>query len=687
MDQPTDPTADGLLRPVARRRAEARASLARLLPELLEETAEGGPRLDGRDAELLTARIEHRYPDVHGPISDLYGDEHEVDEIMGALLTSVVAAARERPEALRRLDLAREVDPHWHLDERQVGYVCYADRFAGDLRGVVERLDYLEELGVTYLHLMPLLQPREGDADGGYAVADYREVDRRLGKREDLVALTTALRERGMSLCVDLVVNHTAREHAWAQAAMAGDERHRAYYRIHPDRQVPDRFEATLPEVFPETAPGSFTWVEEVDGWVWTTFRDFQWDLDYRNPEVVVELLDVMLDLVNQGVEVLRLDAVPFLWKREGTDCQNQPEVHAILQAWRNLLGMAAPAVRCKAEAIVPPGQLVPYLGAPVEGPVTAAGGLGSLVGHARPECDLAYHNQLMVLLWSSLAARDAQLATHALSRMRTPPPWAGWVTYIRGHDDIGWAITDEDAGAVGADAAAHRRFLIDFYAGDFPMSFASGRRFQENELTGDARTSGMTSVLAGVAQARELGDEALLDQAIRRVVLLHGVAASYGGIPLLWMGDELALGDDLDWETDPERALDNRWSHRPRMDWDAAARRHDAATVEGRVFASLRHLLAVRAATPELRAGGRTEPLWPDHPAVLAYVRSHPRTGRLLVLASFSDLETSVDMRILSEAGLGPVRDLLEPTGVFPYADGRIVLPPLGLRWLAEDR
>jgi amylosucrase len=670
-------------RPTTARRARAATALEQLLPDALAAAAEV---LGAADLDALATRIRLRFHDAYEPLEGLYGDGHDLDRLLHSLLGRVVDAAGARSEELRRLDRRREIDPEWHLSERQVGYVCYADRFAGRLREVAERLDHLDELGVTYLHLMPLLEPREGDADGGYAVADYRQVDPRLGTRDDLADLATSLRERELSLCVDLVVNHTAREHAWAQAAMAGEDRYRAYYHIFPDRELPDRFEATLLDVFPDTAPGSFSWVEEVDGWVWTSFRDFQWDLDHGNPDVFGEMLEVMLDLANLGVEILRLDAVPFLWKREGTNCQNQPEVHALLQAWRALLAMAAPAVRCKAEAIVAPGELVPYLGAPIEDPPEHSVRWRRLLGIGRAECDLAYHNQLMVLLWSSLASRDTRLATAALSRMRTPPQWSGWVTYVRGHDDIGWAITEEDAGSVGIDAAAHRRFLVDFYAGDFPLSFAAGRRFQEDVATGDARTSGMAAALCGVTQARAFGDEALLDQAIRRLVLLYGVIASYGGTPLIWMGDELALGDDTTWHDDPERAVDNRWSHRPVMDWEAAGRRHDPATVEGRVFGALRHLLAVRAVTPELRAGGRTEPLWTDHPGVLAYLRVHPRGGRLLALANFSDVEASVDIAVLTHAALGPVRDLLVRGGAFDTTEGRIQIPRLGLRWLAED-
>jgi len=646
-------------------RARADAALERLRPRI---RARARRRIGRGATEVLLARLDRRFPDVHGPLEQLYGAE-DLDGLIERLLRMVVDASAARPHELRALDYRREVNPDWHLSERQVGYVCYADRFAGSLDKVADRLDYLGELGVTYLHLMPLLQPRQGANDGGYAVIDFRSVDPRLGDMDDLERLAGALRGRGISLCIDLVLNHTAAEHEWAERAKAGDPAYRDYYHLFPDRTLPDAFERTLLEVFPDTAPGSFTWNPALDAWVWTSFYEFQWDLNYTNPRVFAEMLDVMLFLANRGVEVLRLDAAPFLWKRLGTNCQNQPEVHLLLQAFRGLVSMAAPGVAFKAEAIVPPQELVRYLGANER---------------LRAECDLAYHNSLMVQLWSSLASRDARLMTVALSRMTPTPPTTSWVTYVRGHDDIGWAVTDEDAGTVGLGGFGHRQFLNDFYSGRFPGSFARGARFQENLLTGDARISGTAASLAGIELALELGDERLLDAAVRRLLLLYSVAFSYGGIPLIYMGDEVALRNDLSYREHPELAPDNRWLHRPLLDEAAVERRQRAGTLEHRVFHGIARLAQVRRTLATLRAGGRTEPLPADDPAVFAYRREHPAAGRFLGLVNFSDTERSVDAGLL--AGMDTPRDALAPHGRFSLHGGRIWLPRLGTCWLTED-
>lgn len=653
-----------------------RAALAAELERLRSPAVEA---LGARDGDAFCARVEQWFLDLYAALDGLWGPGRAddvpappvpFDRLVSDLLDVVLEAAAARSDELRALDHRREIDPTWFQRSRMVGYVTYVDRFAGTLTGLGGHLDLLEELGVTYLHLMPLLRPREGENDGGYAVADYDEVDPRLGTMDDLEALATELRHRRISLCVDLVVNHTAAEHPWARAAVAGDERFRRFYLTFPDRELPDRYEATLPEVFPDFAPGNFTRVPEL-GWVWTTFNSYQWDLDHSNPEVFTAMLQVMLRLANRGVEVLRLDAVPFTWKRMGTDCQNQPEAHLLLQAWRALVRVAAPAVIFKAEAIVPPDQLVPYLGA-----------------HARfrPECDLAYHNQLMVQLWSSLAARDGRVATHALRRLRPNPDTTAWVTYVRGHDDIGWAVDDADAGAVGWGGASHRRFLVDYYAGDFPGSFARGARFQVNEATGDARTSGTAAALCGIEAGRTEDDPLLLEAGIRRLLLLYSVIFSWSGIPLVYMGDEIALGDDGSWRDDPALAGDNRWMHRPRMDWDAAARRHQPGTLEHRVFRGMVGLSRARRRLLVLRAGSSLQPLDVDSPHVLAYARHHPRTGSFLGLVSFADEPVSVDAGVLDAARL------LSPTVVhgsepgLVVEGGRIHLPPISFRWLADE-
>ena len=455
---------------------------------------------------------------------------------------------------LKRLDLERILEPDWFQHPRTLGDPAYADRFAGDLRGVGQHVDYLGQLGVTYLHLMPLLEPRPAPNDGGYAVADYRTVRRDLGTVDDLRELATLLRRNGISLCLDLVLNHVAREHAWAAAAWAGDDTFRRYFHVFPDRVMPDEYERTLPEVFPDFAPGNFTWDPDLDGWVWTTFNSWQWDVDWSNPDVMCEYADLILFLANLGVEVIRLDAIAFIWKRLGTTSQNQPEVHAITQVLRTIARIACPAVVFKAEAIVAPTHVVQYLG------------VGARYGKVS---ELAYHNSLMVQIWSMLASRDVRLSVHVLRAISDVPSTTAWITYVRCHDDIGWAIDDADAAAVYLSGWSHRRFLSDFYSGDYWQSPARGLVFQDNEVTGDRRISGMTASLAGLDAAIEAADEAAIQTAIDRILLVHAIVLGWGGVPVIWMGDELALRNDPDWAADPAHAADNRWVHRPRMPWE----------------------------------------------------------------------------------------------------------------------
>ena len=624
-------------------------------------------RLGPQEADAFLARLDQLSFDIAEPLERLYGDVVDVPGFITDLVLDALDAAARRPAPLRMLDRRREIDPAWFQRSRVIGYVCYADRFAGSLPGLRRQLDYLTELGITYLHLMPLLKPRDGASDGGYAIEDYDAVDPRVGTMADLEALAADLHDRGIALCIDLVLNHTAREHEWARKALAGEPAYREMYLIYPDRTEPDAYERTLPEVFPDTAPGNFTEVPEL-GWVWTTFNDYQWDLNYANPAVFRAMLGTMFALANRGIDVLRLDAAPFLWKRIGTDCQNQPEAHLLVQAFRALTRLAAPGLLLKAEAIVSPDMLVQYLG-----------------GHDRyrPECDLAYDNQLMVMLWSTLASRDVRLAEQALSRRRPAPEPTAWASYLRCHDDIGWAVSDADAAAVGLDGFSHRRFLNDFYAGHFPGSFARGALFQENPVTGDARISGTAASLCGIQAALAAGHQDELSLAIRRLESMYAVAFSFGGIPLIYMGDELAMLNDPHWHEDPAHGQDNRWLHRPAMDWAQAARRSDPDSVEGRVFAAIRALIAARQALLALRSGGDTEILPTENRHVLAYRRTHPRSAPLLSVTNFSDYPQAVDARLAGRARLHEPRLVHATTGETVLAAGRIELPPWSFAWL----
>jgi amylosucrase len=621
--------------------------------------------------ELFDVRLAHWWPDLADGIAAVYpGDAG--DRLLTRLAESAAAAYRDRDPELLRLDLERTLDPQFFQDPRMLGYAAYADRFAGDLAGVRDRIPYLRELGVTYLHLMPLLRPRPGENDGGYAVADYRAVREDLGTMADLRDLATALRRDGISLVLDLVLNHVAREHEWAQAARAGSERHRAYFHLYPDRTAPDAYERTLPEVFPDFAPGSFTWDDDLAAWVWTTFNSWQWDLNWANPEVFAEMADLVLFLANQGVEVLRLDAIAFLWKRLGTTCQNEPEVHAITQALRALARIACPAVVFKAEAIVGPADLVHYLGRGA---------------HHGKVSDLAYHNSLMVQVWSMLAAQDVRLAAHALAALPPVPTTTAWITYVRCHDDIGWAISDEDAAAVGLSGHLHRQFLSDWYSGTFPGSTARGLVFQHNPATGDRRISGTAASLIGLEAARESGDADAVEAALARLRLAHAIVLGWGGIPVIWSGDELGLPDDAHWADEPGHEGDNRWAHRPRIDREVAARRRDAGTVEARVFADLRHLAAVRAGLPHLDASVQSRVLPVDDAGILAVVRDHP-LGRLVELANVAAERRPFPGWRLREQGLPHGgRDALTGATVTAGDDDNLWLGPWTALWLTQPR
>jgi amylosucrase len=635
-------------------RAAAQTRSANVLAGLSEERR-----------ELFALRLERWWPDLVEGLTALYGEQASAE--VALRVTELAATAyRDREPDLHHLDLARSLQPDWLQQSGMVGYAAYADRFAGDLAGVERRIPYLQELGITYLHLMPLLQPRAGDNDGGFAVADYRRVRPDLGTLDDLRHLAKSLRDNGISLVLDLVLNHVAREHQWAQAARAGSERHRRYFHVFPDRVEPDAYERTLPEVFPGFAPGNFTWDPQLAGWVWTTFNEWQWDVNWANPEVLEEYAEIVLFLGNIGVEVLRMDAIAFLWKRLGTSCQNEPEVHTITQVLRALARIACPAMAFKAEAIVGPSDLVQYLGTGT---------------HYGKVCDLAYHNSLMVQVWSMLATGDVRLTSRALSAIPPAPASSTWICYLRCHDDIGWAIDDEDASAVGLSGPAHRHFLSDWYSGLYPTSPARGLTFQQNVATGDRRISGTVASLVGLESAASRDE---VDTAIGRLLLAHAIIFAWGGIPVLWSGDELAMLNDPDWAREPGHADDNRWAHRPRLDWDLAKERHDPTTLASRVFGGLAHLAQVRAGLPHLHASVPSEVLDVEDWGVMGTLRRHP-VGPMAGLYNVTAELRSVSAARVAQLGLTHPFDAISSRFVEQDDEGKLWLPPYGAWWLVE--
>ncbi len=646
---------------------KAQLSLERILPRLKARFAAAGPA----NWEPFQTRLEANFENLFDLLLHLYGGQYDFFYHLETILETAARMWLARPAELKALDAQREADPLWFQSHDMLGGVCYVDLFAGSLGGIREKIPYFKELGLAYLHLMPLFLSPAEENDGGYAVSSYREVDPALGTMDELRELATELRHNGISLVLDLVYNHTSDEHIWARRALAGDSDFQEYYYIFPDRHMPDAYEAHLREIFPEARRGSFTFRPEVNGWVWTTFHSYQWDLNYSNPVVFDRMAEEVLFLANVGVEVLRLDAVAFTWKQLGTNCENLPEAHMLIQALNALVRMAAPALLFKSEAIVHPDDVVRYI--------------------ASHECQLSYNPTLMALLWEALATRQVRLLQYSMQHRFKINPGCAWVNYVRCHDDIGWTFSDEDAGHFGINGFDHRQFLNAFYTGRFEGSFARGLPFQYNPTTHDMRVSGTCASLAGLEKALREETDTQTELAIRRILLVHSIIMSIGGIPLIYFGDEVGTRNDYDYRSDPAKADDSRWVHRPVSDWDKIALRHDKDTIEGQVYTRLRHLIGLRKATPTF-AGGETEIIDTSNPHVFGYVRQgvghsdHGQvSGRVMVLANFIESEQRISANELRLHGLSySFTDLV--TGEEITSDEDLVLAPYRFVWLKAE-
>ncbi|WP_426165852.1 alpha-amylase family protein [Pseudoduganella sp. R-34] len=602
---------------------------------------------EGRRAQAVRRYAEHA-PALHSCLHALYGRTPGFDLWYGRLLSTVAELLAARSPALAALDAERAAQPGWFLGQQMLGYCAYVDRLGGDLRGVARRIPHLQELGVRYLHLLPFLKMRKGENDGGFAVASFEEVEPRFGNNADLEALTESLRAAGISLCSDFILNHVADDHPWALGARAGDQRLRGYFHLFPDRVLPDRYEKTLGQVFPQAAPGNFTEVPAAGGWAWTTFYPYQWDLNWSNPEVFAEMASTLLRLANRGIEVFRLDSTAFLWKREGTNCMNQPEAHLILQALRALASIAAPGVLLKAEAIVPMRELPAYFGQA-----------------AQPECHIAYHSSLMAAAWGSLAEQDAALVRKVAEDTPPLPPHASWLSYVRCHDDIGWNVLRAEASGTG-DPQARLAAISRFFAGD-GGSYARGEAFQSSDPNAAHGSNGMAASLVGLEGADGAEAEGL---AMRRLMLLHGLALSFGALPVLYMGDELGQANDYSFRQRPDRAMDSRWLQRPALDEERLAQRHDISTQAGRVYGALRGLVAARQRIPALTAG-EPRSLLASVSAVLALQRGHA----FLALYNFSGKPQQFALQ-------GQWTDAIERGTL----SGKITLAPWAMCWLERD-
>lgn len=633
------------------------------------------PEINEAELRHFYTRLGANFYAIYSLFQLLYGNRDDFEDQAFRLVETLAHKYIQRPAKLKLHDLERESNHNWFLSEKWVGMALYTDGFAMNLKGLKNKVGYFQELGINMIHIMPILQCPEGKSDGGYAVSDFRHVDQRIGSNEDLAELSEELQKHGILLTLDVVVNHTSNEHEWARRACQGDKTYQDYYYVFDNREIPDMFEQTMPEIFPETSPGNFTWNDEMQKWVMTVFNDFQWDLNYSNPAVLIEMIDIILHWSNQGADIIRLDAVAFLWKKIGSTCQNEREAHLLLQLMKDCCQVTAPGVLFIAEAIVAPSEIIKYFG---EDAINAK------------ECEIAYNATYMALLWDAVATHNAQLLYQGLKSLPDKLERATWLNYIRCHDDIGLGFDDNDIVAVGYNPRQHRKFIIDYYTGNFEGSSARGLSFGSNQKTGDVRISGSLASLVGLESAIEANDEQQIDFAIKRILLLHSLILSFGGIPLLYYGDEIGTLNDCHYLDDEHKAHDSRWAHRPTFDWDKAERRHAPGSIEHRIFTGLKKMIAIRKEIPAFADFNNRELIPLDNPNLFAFTRfnlSRP-SGRVLVVCNFDANPQYLDLTnhsIKATLGVGQIRDLY--TGDTPAMfKQQLVIPPFQFYWLSDQ-
>lgn len=632
------------------------------------------PEFAKQDLRYFYTRLGANFYAIHSLFERLYGKRADFAEQILRLVETLARQYIDRSEILCAKDIEREQDYNWFLSQKWVGMALYSNGFAKNLQGMREHLHYFQDLGINLVHIMPIMKCPEGKSDGGYAVSNFREIDPRAGDLTDLRELAGDLRQRDMLLVMDVVLNHTSDQHEWAQKARDGYSPYRDYYYTFENRHVPDMFEQSMPEIFPETAPGNFTWDETMQRWVMTVFNEYQWDLNYSNPTVFIEMLDIILFWANQGADIVRLDAVAFLWKKIGSTCQNEREAHLILQLMKDCCQVTAPGVLFIAEAIVAPVEVTKYFG---EDAVIAK------------ECEIAYNATFMALLWDAVATKNAKLLNQGIKSLPVKLDRATWLNYIRCHDDIGLGFDDKDIELAGYGPRAHRRFVIDYFTGNFADSHARGVPFGQNDKTGDARISGSLASLVGLQHGIDIKDEQAIDDAILIIILLHSLILSFGGLPLLYYGDEIGTINDESYRNDPVKMDDSRWVHRPLIDWEKAEKRNVSGTIEYRIFNQLKTLIAIRKELEAFADFNNRNLVDVDNPHLFVFERYHLQKSadRVLVVANFDRKPQRLDLEQLprwSQSYPGQLVDVI--TGQSPENfNNTVVIPRFGFYWLTQ--
>ena len=561
----------------------------------------------GKD-NLFYTRFVANTAAIHYLFSELYKQHPEEKALFIQLIDTITDAYLQRSAALRGSDEAKEIKGNWFLSNEIVGMSLYVDSFCGSLKNMAGKLDYFKKLGVNFLHLMPVMQSPAGESDGGYAVSDFRKVDERFGTLADFKTLQQKMSTEKMYLMIDIVFNHTSHYHGWALKAKNGEKKYQDYFYMFDDRRLPDQYDATMPEIFPESCPGNFTWNEECKKWAMSIFHNYQWDLNYTNPAVLVEMLDNIFFYANLGVDILRIDAPAFIWKQLGTTCQNLPQAHMLLRLIKQCVQVATPGMALLGEAIVAPKEIMKYFGT----------GL-----YTAKECDFAYNATHMALQWDALATGDTKVMLAAQHEILQKPYGTSWITYTRCHDDIGLGYDDYMIQHAGYNSFEHRRYMKDYYSGAIPGSPATGALFSVNPKTQDARISGSLASLCGLESSLNEQNAYQVEMSVRKILLMQAHSFFIGGVPMLFYGDEVGYTNDYSYLDDPAKSYDNRWMHRPVIDWEKNKKIDEEGTLEQRIFTGTQQLIAIRKKLPMVADYKNLTWLSPFNIHVAGYLRT----------------------------------------------------------------
>ncbi len=524
--------------------------------------------------KIYTKRLEKH----HDELRWLYMELYDNSSMFAELTERLEGFYRERSRELKSMDLSRESRPDWYKQNDMLGMMFYIDNFAGNMKGVESKLDYMEQCNVNYIHLMPFLETPKGRSDGGYAVSDFRKVQENLGSMEDLESLTAACHKKGIRVCMDFVMNHTSEDHEWAKKARQGDGEYMSRYFFFDSDQIPNQYEKTVPQVFPTTAPGNFTWLPDAGHYVMTTFYPYQWDLNYKNPRVFNEMMYNFLYLTNRGIDIVRIDAVPYIWKELNTQCRNLKQVHTIVRMMRIISEIVCPGVLLLGEVVMEPEKVVPYFGT-VE----------------KPECHMLYNVTTMATTWHTVATRDVRLLKKQLDIVNGLPKEYVFLNYLRCHDDIGWGLDYDTLLGEGIRERSHKEYLNRYFLGLEGGSNSRGELYNADPVTGDARFCGTTASMCGIEKAGAGQDKEAMEKAVRLDVMLHAYMFMQSGIPVLYSGDEVGQVNDYTYKKDPDKAEDSRYIHRGAMDWKLAELIRDKTSVPARIFSRLDQLEKIR--------------------------------------------------------------------------------------------